>query len=224
MFHDPGKLFRLVCVLAASLITASLSGCNPADPLELLSCSFRVESTESFTVAGIELDDLGSLGPDQIADVLYYWSSGTCPVTFTLNVGVQNPNDGSGGTGGFPATLSGFDWDLYLDADSGDSWDTTWVASGSLADPWTIPGDGETHLLVLDIAFDALMLADAMGPMAFIDLALAVGGIDSELRDADHLGRLLIGADVEIGTPIGEIEYPGTLWIHLDWNNGQEGD
>jgi hypothetical protein len=187
------------------------------DPLELLNCSFRIESTEDFVVAGIELDSLSELGVDDLAEFLSYWGSGVCPVDFTLNIGVTNPNDGSGGTGTFPATLSSFEWDLYVDADSDPGFDTTWVVSGSLAEPWTIPGDGETHLLVLDIGFDAFSLADIMGPMEFIELALAIGGIDSDLRDEDHLGRLLMRADVEVDTPIGPISYPGSLWIGLDW-------
>ncbi|MBN1433409.1 hypothetical protein JW921_01530 [Candidatus Fermentibacterales bacterium] len=213
----PARVPEAVAAALMSLVLLLLPSCNPMDPLELLDCSFRVEGTEDFSVAGIVLDELEELTPGQIADFMSYWLSGSCPVSFTLDIGVTNPNDGSGGTGSFPATLSSFEWDLYLDTDSGSGFDTTLVVSGSLAEPWTIPGDGETHVLAIGIGFDAFDLASILEPMEFIDLALAIGGIESDLRDADHLGRLLLRADVAVDTPIGPLSYPGSLWIGLDW-------
>ncbi len=203
-------------ILLTSLLVL-VSACSPGDILTLLNCQFRVENTNDFVVTGIQLDSLESLSPVQIAEVLAVWASGSCPVDFTLNIGIFNPNDGSTGPDIIPATLSGFAWDLFLDGDSGDDFDTTWVASGALAQPLEVPGSGETVLLPLDISFDAVALMSELGVLEFIDLALAIGGIDSGLRDGDHLGRILVEAVPTVTTPFGDMTYSGTLNINLDW-------
>jgi hypothetical protein len=204
--------------LSAAVLTVLLvAGCSPTDPFTLLRCRFRVESTEEFYVTGIQLDNLESLTPAQIAEVIAIWSSGSLPVDFTLNIGIYNPNDGYTAPDIIPATLTGFAWDLFVDSESGSTLDTTWVASGELAQPLEVPGSGETVVLPLDISFDAVALLGEMGTLEFIDLALAIGGIDSGLRDEDHLGRLLVIAEPTVTTAFGEMTYPGSLSINLDW-------
>ncbi len=204
-----------------SLVAAVILGlaCSVTDPFTLLGCEFRIENTEEFVIAGIHLDSLESLTPLQIAEVVAAWSQGNCPVDFTLNVGIFNPNDGSGSSTVIPVTLTSFIWDLYLDGDSGTPFDTSWVASGELNVPFEVPESGETVILPLEISFDAFVLLEELGPLAFIDLALAIGGIDSGIRDAEHLGRILVIAEPTLSTPFGPYTYPGSLFINLDWVN-----
>jgi len=199
------------------LFSVLFIACSPLDPLTLLRCQFRIENTEDFVVTGIKLDSLSSLSVDQIAQVVSVWASGSCPVDFTLNIGIYNPNDGSTGPDVIPVTLSSLVWDLYLDGDSGLAFDTTWVASGTMSEPLEVPGSGETVLLPLDISFDAVTLMSEMGALEFIDLALAIGGINSDLRDGDHIGRMLVTAMPTITTPFGPMSYSGSLNISLDW-------
>lgn len=208
------KSVILFFLLAVSLL---LTACSPDDPFTLLRCQFRIENTENFAVTGIQLDNLGSLTVPQIATVVGVWASGSCPVDFTLNIGIHNPNNGSSGPDIIPVTLSSLVWELYLDGDSGISFDTTWVASGTMSQALEVPGTGETTLLPLDISFDAVALMGEMGALNFIDLALAIGGIDSDLRDEDHIGRMLVTAVPTISTPIGSMSYTGALNISLDW-------
>ena len=206
--------YSIIAVIAGTLLATA---CNPTDPLTLLGGQFRIESTEDFVLAGVQLDSLENLTPGQILEVISLWSQGSCPVDFELNVGIFNPNDGSGGTTVIPVSLSSFLWDLYLDGDSGEAFDTTWVASGALLEPFEVPGSGETVILPLDISFDAFVVLGELGPVAFIDLALAIGGVDSGMRDADHLGRVLVVAEPTLSTPFGPYTYPGNLYINLDW-------
>ena len=208
------KSIILSCFLVISVF---LTACSPDDPLTLLRCQFRIEDTEDFVVTGIQLDNLSSLSVAQIAEVLAVWGSGSCPVDFTLNIGIHNPNNGSTGPDIIPVTLSSLVWDLYLDRDSGIAFDTTWVASGTMSQPLEIPGADETVLLPLDISFDAVSLMSEIGALEFIDLALAIGGIDSDLRDGDHIGRMLVAAVPTISTPLGQMSYSGSLNISLDW-------
>jgi hypothetical protein len=208
------KSLILSCTLLFGLL---LTSCSIDDPFTLLRCQYRIEDTEAFSVTGIQLDSLSSLSVLQIAEVVAVWSTGSCPVDFTLNIGIFNPNDGSSGPDIIPITLTSLVWDLYLDGDSGTSFDTTWVASGTMNQPLEVPGSGETVLLPLDISFDAVSLMSELGALNFIDLALAIGGIDSHLRDGDHLGRILVTALPTVSTPLGPISYTGALNINLDW-------
>jgi hypothetical protein len=205
---------RFIAVIAALLIVCS---CDVTDPFTLLRCEFRVDSTEDFLLAGVPLDSLESLTPSQIAQVLEAWAAGECPMDFTLNVGIRNPNDSSSAGMEIPATLTDFAWDLYLDTSEDADFDTTWVCSGSLGSPFEVPDGGETVVLPLDVAFDAFALLGSLDPMFIIDLALAIGGIDSDIRDPQHLGRLYIKTLPEFDTPLGEITYPAELLINLDW-------
>ncbi len=210
------KLLVLPALVAAVLLGLA---CSVTDPITLLGCEFRIENTEEFVVAGIYLDSLESLTPLQIAEVVAAWSQGNCPVDFTLNVGIFNPNDGSGSSVIIPVSLTSFIWDLYLDGDSGVPFDTAWVASGALNEPFEVPASGETVILPLELSFDAFVLLEELGPLEFIDLALAIGGLDSGLRDPGHLGRILVIAEPTLSTPFGPYTYPGSLNINLDWVN-----
>ncbi len=208
------RIILISCLLAISML---LMSCSIDDPLTLLRCQFRIENTEDFVVTGIQLDSLSSLSVIQIAEVVAIWATGSCPVDFTLNIGIHNPNNGSTGPDIIPVTLSSLAWNLYLDGESGIAFDTTWVASGTMSQPLEIPGANETVLLPLDISFDAAALMSEVGALEFIDLALAIGGIDSHLRDGDHLGRMLVTAVPTISTPLGPMSYTGALNISLDW-------
>ncbi|NOQ21565.1 MAG: hypothetical protein GQ565_02790 [Candidatus Aegiribacteria sp.] len=208
------KLIILYGILVFSIL---LMACSPTDALTLLRCQFRIENTEKFLVTGIQLDSLENLSVIQIAEVVAVWTSGSCPVDFTLNIGIHNPNNGSTGPDIIPVTLTSLVWDLYLDGDSGIAFDTTWVASGTMTGPLEVPGSNETVLLPLDISFDAVAFMSEVGVLNFIDLALAIGGIDSHLRTSDHIGRMLVTAVPTISTPLGQMTYSGSLNISLDW-------
>ncbi|RKZ08575.1 hypothetical protein DRQ25_08735 [Candidatus Fermentibacteria bacterium] len=208
---------RTIVVSGFVAVSVLLMACSITDPLTLLRCQFRIENTEDFLLTGIQLDSLENLSVVQIAEVAAIWASGSCPVDFTLNIGIHNPNNGSTGPDIIPVTLSSLVWDLYLDGDSETVFDTTWVASGTMSTPLEIPGANETVLLPLDISFDAFALMSEVGVLNFIDLALAIGGIDSGLRTTDHIGRMLVTAVPTISTPIGPMTYTGSLNISLDW-------
>jgi hypothetical protein len=209
---------RAVALLAAAAMLTACS-CGLSDGYDLLRCSFRTEGTEDFVMAGIPLDSLGSLSAGQLAGALAVWQGGSFPVDFTLNVGIRNPNETTSSGVPIPAELTCFDFDLYMDTSEEGTTDTSWVFSGSLGEPLTVPEGGETEVLPLEISLDAFVLLEQLGPLRVIDLALAVGGIDSDIRDPQHLGRLWIQAVPEFETPLGPITYPGTVSINLDWTD-----
>lgn len=205
-----------VAIPAAALALAACS-CSITDPLGFANLSFRLESTDDFSVCGIELDELSELGAPQILQVVSSWAEGEVPVDMTLNVGIRNPNDGTSGFVLAAATILSMPWDLYVDSDESSGFDTTWVASGEWLDPFEVPGDSTTTILPLDISFDAVQVLSVLDPLDFISLALAVGGIDGDIRDDDHLGRLLLEIEPSIDTPFGTFTYPEPVGVRLDW-------
>ncbi len=207
---------RLLAAACAAFAAASCS-CSITDPLGFADLSFRLENTEDFAVCGIVLDDLSGLDASQILQVVTYWAEGEVPVEMILNVGIRNPNDGSAGFLLAAATIVSMPWDLYLDPDDGAGFDTTWVASGEWLDPFEVPGDSTTTILPLAIGFDAVQVLSAMDALDFIGLALAIGGVDGDLRDYEHLGRLLLEIEPSIDTPFGTFSYPEPLGVRLDW-------
>ncbi len=203
---------------AVTAAVALTTACNPAALLSLLGCRFRIEGTEDFSACGVQLDQLDSLSVAQLAQVASYWAAGEFPVDFTLNVGIRNPNTGTGDTLETTATMVSMGWDLYLDGSAGSGFDTTWVLSGQTGENISVPGTGETVVLPLDIGFDAFATMEGLMDLpSLIGLMLAIGGVASDQRDDDHLGRLLLHADPSFETPFGDITYPGGLWVGLDW-------
>ncbi len=207
---------NMVPAAAVLLLTAA---CDLSDPLGLGRLSFTLGGTDDFTVCGIVLDSLDSLDPLQVLDVVEMWSQGEAPVDLVLDIGIRNPNTGAAGLVLTAATIVSMPWDLYMDATDDEGFDSTWVASGVLLDPFEVPGDSSTVYLPLDVSFDAFAVLSLLDPLDFIELMLAVGGIDGDLRDEDHLGRLLLRIEPSVDTPFGPIDYPDPVWVWLDWSD-----
>ncbi len=204
-------------ILSLVLLAA---GCSPTGPLSLFWARFRVEETSEFTLCGIPLDDLESLSPEQTADVLFYWLQGECPVDFNLGIGMKNLNIASQWVEGFPLTLVRLDYDVFLDPGDQPRGDSVQVATGVFTGEFGIPEDGRIVVLDLGVSFDAFDLLEILGPAGVIDLMLAVGGIDGDIRDSEHLGRLSLFAVPEVDSPLGSMVWEDGFSIGLDWTSG----
>ena len=78
--------FKLIGVIGL-LFFLMLTGCSLTDVLTFSNANFRVENTTEFYICGIDISDLGSISPSQIATVAGYWFQGECPVDFiTINL------------------------------------------------------------------------------------------------------------------------------------------
>ncbi len=107
-----------------------------------------------------------------------------------------------------------------MDAEEGPAEELIQVAQGLFTGQFGIGDDGLTAVLDLGIGFDAFQVLDILGPAGVIDLALAVGGIDGNIRDEEHLGRLSMFALPTIETPLGDMTWEEGFWVGLDWTDG----
>lgn len=197
-----------------------VSGCGVTDVLSFVDAQFRVENTSEFLICGIDITQLDQLTVAQAATVAGYWLQGECPIDFNMGVGIKNPNIGESGLPKISLTLTSLDWDLFLDTIEGEEEDTVQVAEGLFSGAFGIGDDGTIAVLDLDVGFDGFDIFEILGPLGIVDLALAIGGIDGNLRDEDHLGRLQMFAVPSIDTPLGDMTWEEGFWVGLDWTDG----
>lgn len=209
---------KTVILLTAAFLL--LTGCGITDVLSFMNASFRVENTSDFSICGIDISELGSLSVSQAATVASYWLQGECPMDFDLGLGIRNPNTGESGLPKISITLTSLDYDVFMDAEEGPAEELIQVAEGLFTGQFGIGDDGLTAVLDLGIGFDAFQMLDILGPAGVIDLALAVGGIDGNIRDEEHLGRLSMFALPTIETPLGDMTWEEGFWVGLDWTDG----
>lgn len=208
-----------VVILATALLLLS-TGCGITDVLSFMNAEFRIENTSEFAICGIDISDLGSLSVVQAATIATYWIQGECPMDFNLGLGIKNPNIGESGLPKISITLTTLDYDIFMDPLEGEDEDTVEVADGVFSGQFGIGDDGTIAVLDLGVGFDGFQVFEILGPMGIIDLALAVGGIDGNLRDEDHLGRLQMFAVPTIETPLGDMTWEEGFWVGLDWTDG----
>lgn len=204
-------------IMGAILLT---TGCGVTDVLSFLDAQFRIENTSEFAICGIDISELGSLSVGQAATIASYWLQGECPMDFNMGLGIKNPNTGESGLPKITITLTSLDYDLFMDTIEGEDEDTVQVADGLFSGEFGIGDDGTIAVLDLGISFDGFQVFELLGPAAVIDLALAVGGIDGDIRDEDHLGRLQMFAVPTIETPLGDMIWEEGFWVGLDWTDG----
>jgi hypothetical protein len=194
---------RTVIVLCVLLAFTSTS-CNVVKELaqgltNLTRCSFKLQSVSDFKLAGISLTGKNSLGLGDAAKALASFTRGELPAGFVLNVGVKNPNDGTGGTTKAAAVMTGFAWNLRLD--------NTPTISGNIADPIKIPAAGQETVIPLNMNLDLMKFFKDKGYDKILNLAMALGGAQGSAS------RVTLRATPTIKTDLGPLTYPGEIDI-----------
>ena len=208
---------KLLIVPALFLL---VTGCGLTDILSFAKANFRVENTTEFAICGIDIADLGSLSISEGLTILWYWEQGQCPIEFNLGLGIKNPNIGNSGLPKIAITLTSLDYDVFMDTIEGVEEDTVQVAEGLFTGEFGIGDDGEIAVLDLGITFDGFQLFEILEIPGIIDLVFAIGGIDGDIRDEDHLGRLQMFMVPTIDTPLGDMTWEEGFWVGLDWVDG----
>lgn len=194
------KTIALTIVLIS--LTISLAGCSIFKQMTNISrLKFRLNSVSDFTVNGINISNKSSLRDFNVFDsaqLLNSVAKGSLPVSFNLNIEAKNPNDG----GGFPRQdldIVDFKWRLIVD--------DVETLSGNIARPISVPGTGETTIFPITVQLDLYKFFKDRGFENIINLALAIGGKNS------NLSRIVLKAQPTLQTPIGKITYPGEIDI-----------
>lgn len=179
-----------------------LSGCSVFKQISNISrLKFRLNSVSDFTINGINISNKSSLKDFNVFDSAQLLNSirkGDLPVKFNLNIEAMNPNDG----GGYPRQdldIVDFKWRLIID--------DVETLSGNIARPISVPGTGETTIFPITVELDLFKFFKERGFENIINLALAIGGKNS------NLSRIVLKAQPTIQTPLGKIKYPDEIDI-----------
>lgn len=196
-----------VSILTVLLAVSGFYGCNALKQISdtivnLQRLQFKLDNVSNFRIMGIDLSNKSSVrdfGLDEAAKLAAAISNNQFPVDFILNVAANNPNDGSNGTKQSLATLTSFDWKLYID-------DVETIA-GNINNEITVPGTGQAVTIPLSMNLDLMKFLSNKNLDNIVNLALALGG------KSGSAARLRLDARPTVKTPFGPISYPSRITI-----------
>ena len=190
------RLSSALPVLLGLLLLAP--GCTTLQQLAALrQVDFALDRLTNGLVAGVDLDRLAGGGQVGLADAARIGTAaarGEVPLSFTLNVGAENPADNPAA-----AQLVELDWTLFLEG--------TETISGVYNDDRLIP-PGERVTLPIQMELD---LVQFFGGNAgdLIDLVSNLAGQGGQPK------TLRLDARPTIQTSLGPIQYPGVISIEF---------
>ncbi len=198
------RSLKRIAGMIALLAVLSLMSCNVVKEigqsmLNLSRCTFKLDGISNFQLAGISLSGKSSLDVTSATRAFASFAQGELPASFVLNVAMENPNTGAGGTRKSTATLTSFAWTLLIDS--------VQTIQGNISQPVTIPGTGQQTIVPLAMSLDLLKFFKARGYDKIVNLAFALGGVHGSAS------RVTLRATPTINTDFGPITYPGQIDI-----------
>lgn len=194
------KKFLIIAVFLLAFVNI---GCSVFQTLVNVSrLKFKLGQVNNFLVDGISVQGKTSLKDFNPMDVIKLTASvakKSLPVSFTLNVQANNPNDGTGGYPKTNATIKDFPWKLYIENKE--------TISGNFGHPVSVPGTGEITTIPIQINLDLYKFFNDKGLDGIIKLALAISG------EKGYSSSIALYAKPTVTSSIGDITYPGELKI-----------
>jgi hypothetical protein len=185
------------------IILIFLAGCAVLKTMENLArLKYRIHSAIDYQVLGIPVKEKKSMKdfkPFEIVKLSAGLLKGNMPLTFTLNIEAQNPNDGTSGSAQTDISIASFPWRLFLNEKE--------VVKGNIKEPIFVPGKGNSVMIPLEIEFDVAKLFKEKSLDDMLMLILQIGGVEGSTSN------LKLKAQPSLGTPIGNIQYPDEITI-----------
>jgi hypothetical protein len=193
-----------VLVLAGLLFIQS---CETLDQLtrtlmNLRRLQFKLGGIHDFGLLDINLSGKSALADFSAAEglkLLQGFRTKRLPAELTLDILVQNPNDGTGGSTKTVSTLTGLESRLLIDGKP--------TVYGNIDKPIEIPGTGQAATVPVRMSIDLYEFFGQQGYEEIIGLALDIGGRRGDMT------RISLDAQPKVSTPYGEIVYPGRITI-----------
>jgi hypothetical protein len=170
--------------------------------MNLRRLQFKLGGISDFGLLGIRLSGKSALTDFSVAEgltLLQGFRTNRLPAELTLDILVQNPNDGTGGSTKTVSTLTSLESRLLIDGKP--------TVYGNIDRPIEIPGIGQATTIPIRMSIDLYEFFGQQGYQEILGLALAIGG---SRRDVT---RISLDAQPKVSTPYGEIVYPGRITI-----------
>lgn len=191
-------LVFLLFIISLSLGINSCSLYQAAQNIQKL--KFKISDINDFRLMGVsltgktKLTDLSWSDALKLKDLLTLKSF---PVQFILDLDAYNPNDGKSTPIKSDATITAMDWRLVIDEVP--------TIKGSITTPIAIPASGQSITIPLAMELDLYKFFSDRGYDKLVDLALALGGMNSDLT------RVKLDVKPSVKTMLGTVTYPS--WI-----------
>ena len=197
------------CVLALAVLAGLLfmQSCATLDPLtralmNLRLLQFKLEGVRDFSILGINLYGKSAVADFSVEEGLKLFQgfgSKKFPAELTLDILVQNPNDGTGGSTKTVMTLTSLESRLLIDGKP--------TVYGDIDTPIEIPGTGQATTIPLRMSIDLYEFFGQQGYEMILGLALDIGGRQR------NVARISLDAQPRVSTEYGEVVYPGRITI-----------
>ena len=192
------KIWMLLILFAFSNISCSVYNAL----VNLSRLKFKLGTVNGFAIDGIPISNKLKLSDFTLSEGLKLTSSfaqNKLPVSFTLNVEAQNPNDGTGGNKQSTATLKSFPWRLLINDKE--------TISGNIGTSIVIPGTGQTSIIPLQMNLNLISFFKDKSYNDLINLILSLGGKNGSSS------KLTLLAQPTVTSQYGDIQYPKELKI-----------
>jgi hypothetical protein len=194
-------------VSAVLALLLFMPGCETLNQLtrslmSLRRLQFKLGGIHDFSLLGINLSGKSARTDFSAAEgllIVQGFRSRRLPVELTLDILVQNPNDGTGGATKTVSTLTSLESRLLIDGKP--------TVDGNIDKPIEIPGTGQAATVPVRMSIDLYEFFGQQGYEEIIGLALDLGGNRSDMT------RISLDAQPRVSTPYGEIVYPGRITI-----------
>lgn len=207
------KKFVFTAVTIAFLVLGA-SACNVIKDISktienIQRLEFKLENVKDFSLAGVNLSRVSSLGDLSISQGLKLTNSfrkKKLPADFTLMLNAKNPNDGSGKSKQTKATIKNIDWRLFIDGVE--------TISGVVNDNIVVPGNGSAVDIPIRMDLDLYDFFGNKGYDRLINLALTLGG------SKGSSSKITLDIKPTVSTGFGNIRYPGRIKVvDKQWKN-----
>jgi hypothetical protein len=166
-------------------------------------CEFRMNSVQNTTLAGVnvqQIQNYSDLNLLQVGKLTAAYASGNMPLTMTINVDAQNPNDAT-------AAMNRMDWILLIDGKE--------IVTGTLNERVSIAPSGGTATIPVRISADLRKLMAKNSTEENINMGLGLVGAGN--KPSPKLS-LKIKPSIMIGSLT--VPYPGYITLSTNFGAG----
>lgn len=175
-----------------------LSSCGVMDQTRgmknFTKCSFRIRDVQDLTLAGVNVQNVQSFSDLNFAEsakITAILLSGELPLTFTLNIEIQNPNEDE-------AMMNEMDWILFIDDNE--------IVDGSLNKKIKI-GPGGISVVPVPLNLDLLKLLTGESSQSVMNFGLNLSG------NGGSPSRMKLKIKPSVYISGKKISYPGYISI-----------
>lgn len=196
------KKLLVITMIISSFI---LSSCDILDQAQqamaFTKCEFRLGTLTNTQLAGVNVQNMNSyrdLNTMDIARVGTAYAAGSLPLSFTLNVDIKNPNARAAG-------MSKLDWILLIDGVE--------RLTGVTEDRITIPANGGTATMPMNLKFDLMKVVEAKNLESLANFAMNLAGV------GNRPSRVTLKAKPTVYVGTTPISYPNYITIENEFSS-----